>query len=268
MKTVTRYPDGIFCWTDLATTDAAAAKKFYMNLFGWDVVETPTDDSGGTYNNMHIAGQKIAGMGQLPPDMQAQGVPSNWTCYIKHDDLDGVTEKVMAAGGTVMLPTMEIMEEGRMAMFQDPSGAVFGVWEPRNHIGAQLVNSPNTVVWNELQTRDGDAAEKFYTQVFDWGTGTDDNGYVLFKQGERVHAGMVIMNENFPDGIPPNWMVYFQVDDIETATAKAEELGGNIMVANMEAGELGRFSVVQDPTGAVFTIMQFNGPTDDAPVYQ
>lgn len=263
MHVVTKYPDGLFSWVDLATTDVAGAKAFYGGLFGWDAVDTPID-MGGFYTMLQIDGKNVAGLGAMQPDMQAQGVPSFWTAYVNHSDVDAVAARAQAAGGTLLFPPMDVMQEGRMTMIQDPTGALFGVWQPRNHIGAQLVNMPNTLVWTELQTRDSDAAIAFYSAVFGWTHSTDGGGYVMFAQDGRIQAGMMRMDESWGP-VPPNWAIYFMVEDVESAVRKVGELGGNVMVPPTQAGEMGRFAVVQDPQGGVFTVMQFNGPTDPPP---
>ena len=265
MQVVSSYPNNMFCWIDLATTDPAAAKAFYNGLFGWEYFDVPTP-MGSHYTMCQINGHNVAGLSILPPDMMAQNIPPIWTSYIKHDDVEAVTAKVAAAGGTVMMPPMDIMESGRMAMIQDPTGAVVGLWQPREHIGSQLVNMPNALVWNELQTKDVDAALSFYGTVFGWGHDQDPNGYHLFKLGERMQAGMLKMDESWGE-IPPNWGVYFMTEDIEATAAKAQELGGTILVPATAAGGRGRFAVIQDPQGGVFKAMQFDGPVDAPPGY-
>lgn len=167
MRVVERYPDGIFNWIDLATTDPEGAKAFYGTLFGWEAVDQPVD-TGGTYTMFRIAGKDVAGGGQMDPQMAAQGAPAYWTSYVKHDDADGIALRAQKAGGVVVAGPFDVMTEGRMAIIQDPTGAIFGVWQPRNHIGAQLVNIPNALVWTELQTRDDEGALAFYKEVFDW----------------------------------------------------------------------------------------------------
>ncbi len=266
MQVVKQYPDGLFCWVDLSTTDQEAAKAFYGGLFGWKFDDRPID-MGGVYTMCQIEGYNVAGIGGMSPDMQGQGIPPFWSSYVKHTNVDAVAEKLTAAGGTLMFPAMDVMSEGRMAMAQDPTGAAFGIWQPKNHIGAQLVNIPNTLVWNELQTQDNAAAKAFYTQVFDWGYAEDPTGYGMFKVGERIQAGMMQMDENWDASIPANWAVYFLVADLAASVAKAGELGGNILVPITQAGEMGQFAVVQDPQGGIFTIMQFSGPVDPPPGY-
>jgi predicted enzyme related to lactoylglutathione lyase len=263
MHVVTKYPDGLFSWVDLATTDVVGAKAFYAGLFGWDAVDMPID-MGGFYTTLQIDGKSVAGLGQMQPDMQAQGVPSFWTAYVNHSDVDAVAGRAQAAGGTLLFPPMDVMQEGRMTMIQDPTGALFGVWQPRNHIGAQLVNMPNTLVWTELQTRDTDAAIAFYSAVFGWTHSIDGNGYVMFAQDGRIQAGMMRIDDSWGP-VPSNWAIYFMVEDVEAAVSKVRELGGSVMVPPTQAGEMGRFAVVQDPQGGVFTVMQFSGPTDPPP---
>lgn len=264
MQEVTSYPDGIFCWVDLATTDLEGAKEFYASLFDWETSDIPTD-VGNVYTMFQIEGKNVAGASVMNPEMQAQGMPPFWSSYVKHDDVDAIAEKADEAGGQLLSPPFDVMEEGRMVMIQDPSGAIFGVWQPRNHIGAQLVNRPNALVWNELQTRDGEAALSFYKTVFGWEDQVDENNYYVFKQNGRIQAGMLLMDESWDENIPPNWAVYFMVEDVEATTAKVEELGGKVLVPPTPAGEMGKFTVAQDPQGGVFTMMQFDGEVDPPP---
>ena len=263
MFVVTNYPDGVFNWVDLMSTNVEAAKAFYAGLFGWETEDRPID-GGGTYTMFTLNGNSVAGMGAMSEEMQAQGIPSHWASYIKHSDVDSVAARAAEAGGTLIMPPMDVMEEGRMAMFIDPTGATVGVWQPKNHIGAQHVNEHNTLVWNELQTRDLEAAKSFFNAVFGWAYTADENGYVTVSESGRRHAGMFQMNEQMAD-VPPNWAVYFYVENVETAVSKVNELGGNVLMPITPAGDIGKFTAVQDPAGAVFTIMEFNGPVDPPP---
>ncbi|MCB9422334.1 MAG: VOC family protein [Ardenticatenaceae bacterium] len=265
MQVVKSYPDGVFCWVDLMTTDLDGAKAFYNGLFGWEFDDRPID-MGGVYAMAQIASKNVAGLSGMDPNMQAQGMPPVWSSYVKHSDADAVAAKVAAAGGTLMMPPMDVMEEGRMMMFMDPSGAAVGVWQPKNHIGAELVNTPNALVWNELQTRDSAAAKAFFEKVLDWTIDADSNGYLLCKANGRTQAGIMQMDENWGD-VPNNWAVYFMVEDLEASVAKVKELSGSIIVPPTSAGEMGKFAVIQDPQGGIFTIMQFSGPVDPPPGY-
>jgi predicted enzyme related to lactoylglutathione lyase len=263
MHVVSGYPNGIFSWADLATTDQASAKRFYSSLFGWTATDVPISGDD-VYSLMQIDGKRVAGIGPQPPEMQSQGMPAFWATYINHDNVDAVAEKISAAGGTLMMPPMDVMQEGRMMMAQDPTGAAFGVWQPMNHTGAQVVNSPNSLVWTELYTPNLNAAQQFYGDVFSWSYVSEMEGYVSAALNGRRHAGLMALTPEMA-GTPPNWSVYFMVEDIKAATDKVKELGGNVLMPLRSAGEVGTFSVVQDPQGAVFFIIQLNGSPDTPP---
>lgn len=265
MQVVSQYPDGLFCWVDLASTDVEAAKAFYCGLFGWTTLDLPTD-MGMVYTMFQLDGYNVAAISAMPPDMEAQGIPSSWTNYIKHDDIDAVAAKVAEAGGTVVAPPFDVMTSGRMTIGMDPGGAGFGVWQPADHIGAQLVNIPNTLVWNELQTRAGEASKSFYKSVFNWDSHTDESGYTVFQLNGRLHAGMIIMDDSWDANMPNRWGPYFMVEDVSATMAKAQELGGNVFVPPTPAGDMGLFTVLQDPSGGVFTAMQLNN-VDPPPGY-
>jgi predicted enzyme related to lactoylglutathione lyase len=263
MYVMKAYPDGLFCWVDVTTTDLARAKAFYGGLFGWEFDDQQTD-MGTIYSMCQIEGRNVAGMGPLSPDMQEQGIPPFWSSYVKHSDVDAVAGRVTENGGTLMFPPMDVMDAGRMIMATDPAGAVFGVWQPKSHIGAQVVNSPNTLVWTELQTRDVEGSKAFYGAVFGWTNEVDPNGYVTFAVENRAQAGMMQIDESWGD-VPNNWSIYFLVEDCQAAAEKAKELGGSLLVPPTKAGEMGTFSVVRDPQGAIFSIMQFDVPADVPP---
>lgn len=263
MHVVTEYPDGIVCWVDLNTTDAEGAKAFYTGLFGWEAEERPIS-MGGFYTMLQLDGKNVAGLSAMSPDMLAQGIPPNWSSYVKSNDVDAAAARVTEAGGTVLFPPMDVMEEGRMTLALDVTGAPFGIWQPRNHIGAQLVNMPNTLVWNELQTRAPEQAAAFYHHVFGWTADRDDSGYYVFAKDGRRHAGMMQIGDDWGP-VPPNWAVYFMVEDLAASVATVEALGGRIQVPPTPAGAMGKFAVVQDPQGAYFTIMQLEPGFVDPP---
>ena len=261
MHVVKRYPDGVFSWVDLATPDPEGAKAFYMGLFGWESEDIPTP-MGPAYTMLRMNGYNVAGLGPQPPGME--GMPAFWASYVNHSDVDAIAARIPGAGGVVTMPPMDVMSEGRMMMVQDPTGAMFGVWQPRDHIGAQLVNMPNTLAWNEPQTRDGAAANAFYSAVFGWTADADSSGYVVYAADGRRQAGMMQMDDSWGE-VPPNWAVYFMVDDLDATVARTQELNGTVLVPATPAGAMGRFAVLQDPQGGIFTVMQFDGPVDPPP---
>lgn len=263
MHVVKEYPNGLFSWVDLSTPNTEEAKAFYSGLFGWEAIDMPTD-MGTMYTMLQIDGKNVAGLGPMPPNVPA-GTPAYWSSYVKHDDADAIMAKVSGAGGQVIMPAMDVMDSGRMGIMQDPTGAMVGVWQPKEHIGAQLVNMPNTLVWNELQTKDVAAAQSFYVDVFGWTTQLDEkSNYVMFAQDGRVQAGLMEIAESWGD-VPPNWAVYFLVSDLADTVNKAQALGGSVMVPPTPAGDMGSFAVIGDPQGGAFTVMQIPADKVDPP---
>lgn len=265
MQIVTKYPDGVFCWVDLTTPDVEGAKAFYSGLFGW---ETDNHSDSGYYV-FRLHGYTVAGVGPMSAEAQAGGAPPVWISYVKHDDIDSVAGRVANAGGTIFVPPMDVAAgdggtEGRFALLMDPTGATFGVWQPDRHTGAQLVNAPNALVWNELQTRDTAAAEAFYRDVFGWTTAEMSPGYSVCQVDGRGQAGMIAIQASWGD-VPPNWSVYFQVDDVPAAAARAEALGGGVAVPPSDPGQSWQFAVLRDPQGAHFTVAHWNNPSDPPP---
>lgn len=263
MHVVKEYPNGVFSWVDLGTTDVEGAKAFYGGLFGWESVDL-FYEGNYIYTMLKIDGKDVAGLGPLDAGMQEQGVPPFWTSYVNHRDVDAIAARVEGAGGKVIFPPMDVTDAGRMAIFEDPTGAAFGVWQPRNHIGAQIVNTPNALVWNELQTNDPAAAAQFYGKVFDWSNKVNDNGYYSLAVDGRTQAGMMAIQEAWGP-MPPNWSIYFLVEDVSVSAANAEKLGGKVIVPPTPVNGLGRFATLQDPQGAAFSIIEYDVPPDPPP---
>ncbi|MDP1795239.1 MAG: VOC family protein [Acidimicrobiales bacterium] len=203
-----------------------------------------------------IGGDDVAGIGP----QQAPG-PPYWTTYITVDRADDYSAKVEAAGGTTVVPAFDVLTAGRMAVFADPNGAFFSVWEPKDSIGSYRVNEVGTLCWNELNTRNLDTAKKFYGEVFGWGwEGTDD--YAQFTVGGKTAGGAMPMPAAVPAEVPEHWLVYFSVADINAAAAKIKELGGTTMMDPFPATGVGTMVVAMDPQGAVFAVIQLDQADD------
>lgn len=254
------YAHGVPSWVDLATSDVEGAKAFYGAIFGWEAEDIPTDQ-GPAYSMMSKNGKVVAGVGQLPPDMAAAGMPPLWSTYVNVDSVDETIAKVTGAGGSVMMPAMDVMDAGRMAFVGDPTGAAIGLWQAGNHKGAELVNEHGTLSWNELITDDTGAAAAFYAEVFGWRAETMDmpNGpYTSFWVDGNVEgnatAGMFPKSEEMGP-IPNYWGVYFSVDDVDATLATVKDNGGQVIMQPMDVPTVGRFAVVQDPQGATLTVI-------------
>jgi len=248
------YPPGTPSWVDLASPDPDASAAFYGELLGWDAT-TPDTQAGG-YRRFQQEGKDVAG---LAPQMQ-QEQPTAWATYVSVADADEIAGRVQAAGGSVIVGPMDVMDIGRLAVFADPSGAVLGVWQPKTFAGAEIVNEPNSLCWNEVYTRDSEADKRFYSEVFGWSAGRPSfpnapESYTLWELGDRVVGGMMEMNDEFPPDMPPHWRVCFAVSDTDGVVAKARELGATIVMEPMDM-PIGRFAALVDPQGASFTVMQ------------
>lgn len=252
MFTVTKYPHGTFSWADCNTNDVDKARPFYTALMGWTVEELPMGE-GLMYSFLKLDGQTATAISPMFPG--ADGVPSHWNTYVSVDDVDAMVEKVEAAGGTVLAPPMDIFENGRMMPIQDPTGAHIGLWQPKAHIGAYVVNKPGAMVWNELATRDVPKAKAFYESVLGWNI---EQGpwpfYFYIRNNGRMIGGIIAMDEQWGD-IPPHWQVYFAVADIEAIAKRVPELGGQIL-SGIDESSVGRFAVISDPSGAMFATIQ------------
>src|SRR5437868_5152082 len=217
-------------WVDLSTSDAQAAREFYSKLFGWKVEVNPDPQYGG-YGMANVGGKQVAGIGpQMSP-----GAPTAWSVYIGTDDADDLAKKVQTAGGTVIAPPFDVGDQGRMAVFQDPTGAFISAWQPRAMSGFPT-ETPNTFGWAELNSRGIDKAIPFYSEVFGWTTKTSEMGegqppYTEFQLGGQSILGGMEMNPMVPAEVPSYWMVYITVDDVDRAFKQATDLGAQEMVA-------------------------------------
>ncbi|MGA7913531.1 MAG: VOC family protein [Candidatus Dormiibacterota bacterium] len=242
-------------WIDLSTSDPAAAREYYAKLFGWKM-EVEHDPAAGGYAMATIGGKNVAGIGGT----QDPHAPSAWMIYIGTHDADGIAKKIETAGGKVVAPAFAVLNAGRMAVFQDPTGAFFSVWEPKEMQGADVMHAPNTFAWAELNSRGIEKAAPFYTKVFGWGEkkspmGEGEGDYTEFQlDGESVAGGME-MNSMVPKEVPSYWMGYFAVADVDKAFEKAVDGGGHEMLAPQDFPG-GRFAIVADPQGATFGLMK------------
>jgi uncharacterized protein len=256
----TEYTPGTFSWADLSTTDPEAAKRFYSELFGWETDDRPVT-GGGTYTMASLGGRYVAGLAGQPPDQQAAGVPPLWNSYVTVEDVDAAARRVVELGGHVHAGPFDVERAGRMAVAQDPQGAFFMLWEPRDHIGAGLVNAPGALCWNQLTTTDIGAAQAFYGALFGWAMDALEESrlpYWMIRNDEVLNGGLMAQPPA-QDGAPPSWLVVFAVEDLDASLGDVERLGGRTLSPVTEM-EFGRFAAVSDPQGAVFAL--FAGELD------
>lgn len=257
MAEMTEYPDGVFCWVDLIAADLDAALRWYGEMFGWDNREAVAEGHG-RYVMFSQGGKLVAGAGQMSEEMKAAGVPPSWNSYVSVSDAAATVAKARELGAEITVPVVQVPGSGALAFLTDPTGASVAIWQDGGHCGAGLVNEPVSLAWNELATRDVDGAKAFYGELFGWGFGSQDMGafeYTTLKVGERDNGGILPMIGEHWQGIPPSWMVYFAVEDVDATAAKIEGAGGSIKVPGVDIPGVGRFAVVADPQGAVFTVI-------------
>ena len=242
------FAPGTPMWVDLGSPDLEASKAFYGGLFGWEADTMPAPEAGG-YTMFMLNGKMVAGVGPLGDPNQ----PPAWSTYVATDNADATAQAVREAGGQVIVEPTDVLDAGRMAIFTDPTGAFFGVWQPGKHKGAEIVNEPGSFSWNELETRDLGAAKRFYHQVFGW-DGESSDSYTEWKLNGKSVGGAMVMTDQFPPNVPPHWLTYFTVEDCDATVGKAQELGGRVLMPPMDI-EPGRFAVLSDPQGAAFAVI-------------
>lgn len=260
MADFSSHAPGTFSWPELATTDQKNGVSFYRGLFGWDLSEVPLGP-GETYSMFQMRGKEVAAAYTMRPQERQSGAPPHWNSYVTVKNVDESTKKAQQLGATVFAPPFDVMDAGRMAVLQDPTGAVFQIWEPKRSIGARILNEPGALCWTELTTTDTKAAETFYTQLFGWTAKHSAAGapmdYTEFSVDGTPSIGMMPKPAQMPAHIPSYWMPYFQVTNVDQSASKVKELGGKLMVGPEDIPNTGRFAIATDPQGAVFAIFQF-----------
>jgi uncharacterized protein len=256
------YEPGTFCWVDLQTTDSTDAKAFYTGLFGWEAEDMPAGEAG-IYTMLRLDGDDVCAINEMDAAQREQGVPPHWLSYVSVEDADATAARTGELGGTAYGGAFDVLEAGRMAIIGDPAGATFVAWQPGAHIGAQRVNDVGCMGWNELQTRDPEAAGDFYAGLFGWETEPiEDDGRVVYttiKNKGSQNGGFMPLAEGHGEA-PSFWLPYFTVSSRDDAVEKVKELGGTLLAGPLDLPS-GKVAVVSDPQGAAFAI--FEGETDE-----
>lgn len=255
MPKIENHAPGTFCWIELATRDQANAKEFYSNLFNWVSFDSPLgpDDY---YTTFKLDGAEAAAAYTMRPPERFDTSP-HWNLYVAVANADERARRAGELGGKVVVAPLDVMTLGRMAVIQDPTGAVFCIWQGRDHSGIKISHENGTFCWADLSTPAPDRASVFYRELFGWRIGPLEKyppDYLVIQSGHQPIAGIQPVARRNPE-IPPHWMVFFLISDIEALASKVKELGGAVHVPPSNVGGA-HFSVVADPQGAAFAVIR------------
>lgn len=250
MTTIDKHPVNTPSWFDLMTPDPDKARAFYGALFGWQF-QVSGPEYGG-YAMATTAGRSAAGVGKLPPGAP---YPSAWTVYFGVDNADRTCAAIKEHGGNVMMGPMDVGDQGRMAIATDPTGAVFGLWQPKAHAGAGVKDQHGAMGWQECHTRDAVKARDFYAKVFGLEPKKIEgmDYWTLDRAGKQY--GGVMLDKDLPAQVPPHWLAYFDVDDTDKAVATTTARGGKVIHPAFDTPH-GRMAILADPFGAVFAVIR------------
>ena len=256
MAEIDKHKPGAFAWIELSTTDQNAAKTFYTSLFGWTLQDFPMgpDDA---YTMFFLKDRVAAAAYTMRGDEQAMHIPSHWNLYINVENADAAAAKAGELGGKVLAPPFDVAEHGRSAVIQDPAGAVFMLWQPKQHPGIGIKDEPGSFCWADLNTPDPKAAGDFYSRLFGWEIepSRDSSGYLHIKNAGDYIGGIPPREMQNPNA-PAHWMTYLQVADCEASTVKAKALGARIYMGPMTMEKVGRITVFADPQGSVSALFE------------
>lgn len=258
MPEVTEYAPGTPSWVDLATTDVEGAKAFYGKVFGWSYESIPGGEM--QYETASLGKGPLAGIMPQPDEMKQMGAPPAWTTYVTVKDVDATAAAAREAGGTILAEPMDVMGMLRMAVVQDPTGGVIGVWKNDDSSGAAIVNEPGAFTWADLVTDDVATAGDFYSSVLGWGTmdmaDPEGNRSKIFTVGEAPIASTRSMQ-----GVPTHWGIYFACADADETARAVTDSGGSLWMEPFDTPP-GRMFAASDPAGAGFAAIQLNPDFD------
>lgn len=259
------YAHGQFSWIDLVARDMAAAREFYHKLFRWECVDVDTQ-GGPPYALFQLQGKRVAGLGQMKEELLGRRTPASWNSYINVEQIETVCDRVTQLGGQVVTPVTEVMDACKVAFIQDPTGARVGLWQKGElDWGAELMQDYHACSWNELLTRDIEAARDFYGRLFGWEfaeySAAIAKYYVVSQQGEE-NAGLLQMDQRWGE-MPAQWMVYFAVQSVDLWVDQVRQLGGFVQVHPFDIPE-GRFAMVSDAQGAIFDMVEMDSQAEES----
>jgi predicted enzyme related to lactoylglutathione lyase len=247
MPVIEKYDPGMFCWIELATNDAAAAKSFYASVFGWKINDMPIPD-GSVYTMLQVDGHDVGAL------YENKEHPPAWNSYVNVTSVDESAQRAQESGANVIAQPFDVMDIGRMAVIADPQGASLCLWQAGKHIGATIRGDFNTLCWNELMTSDIEGAREFYKTLFGWSLKVSPE-YTEINLGSNGIGGMMQITPEM-QGMPTAWTPYICVADADATVEKIKSIGGKVFMGPHEIPNVGRFAICADPQGAMFNIIK------------
>jgi predicted enzyme related to lactoylglutathione lyase len=250
MPEMTSYHPGSFCWIELSTSDGTSARTFYTRLFGWTTKEIPLGD-GTVYVMLQKDGKDVGAL------YETNHAPPNWLSYVSVANVDQSLAKAQELGAKVLGGPMDVFDAGRMVVVADPEGAALALWQAGRTFGAEIAREPNTLCWNELATKDDEAARAFYSALFGWRMDQQNFGepYTIIHNGDETIGGLYKLADYGAD-MPSNWMPYFAVTNADATAEQVKSLGGSVVVEAKDIPTVGRIILFADPQGAMFWVLQ------------
>ncbi len=244
---------GRFVWYELMTSDVAAARKFYGDVIGWGTQAFAGGDK--PYVIWQVGTTGVGGLMTIPEE--ARGAPSHWVAYVAVDDVDRMTERAVALGGKVCHPPTDIPTVGRFSVFADPQGAVLAMIKPQGPDMPRPATPPDGhFSWRELMAANQESALEFYAKLLGWqkteAVASPMGTYQMFGKGGETYGGMMTCPQGYP--VPPRWLYYVKVGDLDGALARVKQGGGQVLHGPMEIPGGERVAQCQDPQGAAFAL--------------
>lgn len=256
-ETSHKYP-GKIIWHDLATADVKAAQQFYWKMFGWRFKRYGSGNN--TYISIYYKGRLVGGVVALAPK-EATENDNQWVSYLSVSDVAQATQYVKNNGGKVLVEPMNFEQQGELAVFTDPEGALFGVLNSSSGDPADGHSRFGEWAWADLLVKNPQRAIKFYQGIADYAAkqypgDSKSNDYYLYTNNvARAGVAGIPAGKQAPK-ILPNWLPYILVPDVNAMVTKTPKLGGEVLLKPDTQIFSGKLAVIADPTGAALGLIQ------------
>ncbi|MFG2043503.1 VOC family protein [Dactylosporangium sp. NPDC048998] len=254
-----RFRAGEAVWVELCTPDPEKAEAFYASLLGWTVRHEQLGTT--TYRMCSVGGRDVAGISDAAA--LHGGRPRGWIAYFAVDDIERSARQAVTLGGELVTPPRYLPAAGTGAAVIDPFGAAFGLYQGESRAGVQVLNSVGALCWNELDTGEPARSVAYYRSLFGYTTQQHGDSptarpYTVLMLGDVPVAGVLELDNEWPNLIPSKWITYFNVASLDEALIQVSALGGMPTVGPVESPH-GRLHLVKDPGGHTLCLIQLEG---------